>query len=247
MSDALVIEQIWRFPLKSAQGESIPESMVDERGLRGDRQWGVLDVGSGTILTARRCPELLFVSARYHDGTDELEVILPAGQHDLGAYLGRDVQLVRAGTRGPGRYEIATDFEHEDTSPWVSWQGPDRSYHDSTKTALSVLSRRSMQDWDIRRFRANLVTGGRGEMDLVGATVRVGTVEATAPKLIDRCVMVTRAQPGIERDLDVLRAIHRTHAGDLGLALSVTRPGRIGLGDTVEVLAAASSGQQEIV
>ena len=237
MNEPLTVEEIWRFPVKSMQGEALTEAEVDERGVRGDRQWGVHDVSSGTILTGRRCPELLFVAARYHASTDEVEIVLPSGHRQLSAFLGREVELVRAGTKGPGRFEIATDFEHEDSSPWVSWQGPAGTYHDSARTPVSLLTRGSMGTWDTRRFRANLVAAGSGEMELVGRTLRFGTVEATTPQLIDRCVMVTRAQPGVDRDLEVLRTINRTTAGNLGLSLLVNRSGSVRVGDPVELLA----------
>lgn len=161
---------------------------------------------------------------------------------DLSAFLGRDVELVWAGAEGAERptYEIATDFEREDEVDWMSWQGPTATFHDSAKTAVSLLSTGSIGAWDRRRFRANLIASGSGEMDLTGATMRIGTVEARSPKRISRCVMVTRPQPGgIDRDLDVLRTINRSTAGDLGLSLVVTTPGVISVGDAVHVLATA--------
>jgi uncharacterized protein len=38
------IEQLWRYPVKSMQGESLPSVAVDEWGLIGDRQWAVIDL-----------------------------------------------------------------------------------------------------------------------------------------------------------------------------------------------------------
>jgi uncharacterized protein YcbX len=61
-------------------------------------------------------------------------------------------------------------------------------------------------------------------------------MQATVTKPIDRCVTTTRPQPGIERDLDVLRTINRERAGNLAVGAMVTRPGVIALGDEVVVL-----------
>jgi uncharacterized protein len=40
---SLVVEQIWRYPIKSMGGEQLHESFADESGLRGDRVWAVQD------------------------------------------------------------------------------------------------------------------------------------------------------------------------------------------------------------
>ena len=240
MSPTLTIREIWRFPVKSMQGERLTEATIDWLGITGDRQWAVLDVASGTTLTARRCPELLFVSARYHPADDDVEVVLPDGHQDLGAFLGREVRLVRAGPGVKGTFEIAADFEAEDTSKWFSWEGPEQTFHDSGETVVSLLSKGSIGQWDLRRFRTNLIADGAGEMDLVGSTLKIGSVEAVTTKAISRCVMVTRPQPdGIDRDLDVLRTINRTSEGNLGLAMQITKPGTITVGDTVEVRSSA--------
>ena len=48
--------------------------------------------------------------------------------------------------------------------------------------------------------------------------------------------MTTRAQPGLPRDLDVLRSLTRAHEGSLGVLASVAVGGEITLGDEVTVL-----------
>src|SRR5205085_9894970 len=55
---------LWRFPVKSMGGEPLERAEVGELGITGDRQWGVLAVETGKVLTARREPKLLFASAR---------------------------------------------------------------------------------------------------------------------------------------------------------------------------------------
>ena len=49
---------IWRYPVKSLQGEALDASVVERDGLEGDRLWGIRDGRTGRILTARRRPEL---------------------------------------------------------------------------------------------------------------------------------------------------------------------------------------------
>ena len=85
---------------------------------------------------------------------------------------------------------------------------------------------------EVRRFRFNVVVDGDGEDALVGRTVLLGGVTLEVMKRIDRCVMVTRAQPdGIGRDLRVLRRINAEHGGCLGIGAVVRRPGHLAVGD----------------
>jgi uncharacterized protein YcbX len=78
------------------------------------------------------------------------------------------------------------------------------------------------------------VVAGGDERDLVGRTIRSGGAELEVVKEIDRCVMVTRPQPGgIERDKDVLLQVHRRRDGHFGVGCLVTTPGPIAVGDPV--------------
>lgn len=234
------VVELWRYPVKSMQGERIATAAVDHRGIVGDRQWALRDTVTGATLTARRQPELLYAyAALLADGADgaEVDVRLPEGHTDLTAWLGHPVELVRPDAAQPARFEIALDFEAEDTAKWISWDGPPDTFHDSGRTVVSLLTATSMRDWDWRRFRANIITDGTGEADLVGKTIRIGTVEATVTKPISRCVLTTRPQPGgIARDLDVLRTVNAECGGNLGISLVITTPGEIHEGDTVEVI-----------
>jgi uncharacterized protein YcbX len=91
----------------------------------------------------------------------------------------------------------------------------------------------SLDGWDERRFRSNVVieATAQEEVGLVGAEVAVGSARLDVVKRIDRCVVVTRAQPGIERDLDVFRRLAREHETCIGVAATVAAPGTIAVGD----------------
>ena len=233
------VAELWRFPVKSMGGERLDGADVDERGIAGDRQWALLDVATGKTLTGRREPKLLFASARLSDDggvdiTTEAGDVL-AGDGALSAWLGRDVRLVRPGDV-EAVYETPVDFEHERTGEWVAWEGPEATFHDSKRTQVSILSHATIDGWDVRRFRANVVLDAGDEFDLVGSTVQLGTVVADVVKRIDRCVMVTRPQAGgVERDLDVLRTIHKRWGGDRAVGALVTSPGTVAVGDPLEV------------
>ncbi|MEZ5166079.1 MAG: MOSC domain-containing protein [Acidimicrobiales bacterium] len=134
---------------------------------------------------------------------------------DLSAWLDRPVTLTAAAGRPGGTYEVPLDFENE--ADWVSWQGPPDAWHDSTRTRVSLVSTATLGDWDVRRFRPNVVLDGEGEDALVGRSIRIGDVALSVTKPIDRCVIVTRAQPGLDCDLDILRTINRDRGATLAI------------------------------
>ncbi len=204
-------------------------------GIEGDRGWGILAQGSQMILTARRTPELLFASAHYH-GPDEVSIALPdrtetADDSVLSAWLGQDVSLVGPSDVG-GTYECPIDPGVE--QEWVQWQGPAGSFHDSTKSMVSLVSESTLGDWDLRRFRTNVLLSGSGEDAWVGEFVDIGeTVVVDVRKQIDRCVMISRPQPGLDRDLDLLKFINAKRDTFLSVGAMVIVEGVIAEGDEV--------------
>lgn len=230
------VEQVWRFPVKSLGGERLETCNALETGLEGDRRFGLRDTSTGYVLTARREPLLLQASARLLN-PEEVEIVLPGGEQTaddtvLSDWLGRRVELVRAGSV-PATFEGVDDPESE--LDWGLWQGPSETLHDSGAARVSLVSTATIGAWDVRRFRANLVLDGAGEDELVGQTITVAACELSVTQRISRCVMVTRPQPGLERDLDVLRTISRERDACLAIGALVVSPGRVSVGDPVIV------------
>lgn len=229
------VAALWRYPVKSLRGEALDVTDLGEHGIPGDRAFGIVDVATGHVLTARREPRLLSAAASWHDG--RVGITGPDGRPldsdaALSAWLGRPVRLARAGATG-GTYENPLDAEHG--SDWVTWQGPGHAWHDSGRTRVSLVSTATLGSWSPARFRANVLLDGGGEDALVGSQVTLGTAVLDVVKHIDRCVMVTRAQPGLEVDRDVLRDIHRERGGQLAVGALVTTPGRIAVGDDLDL------------
>ena len=225
----LKVVQLWRYPVKSMAGERVTTTAVHATGFEGDRRWGVVDCETGRVLTAKRDKRLLFASARMV-APDRVEIRLPDGSladdAALSRWLDRPVAVERAGSVG-GIYENPRDFESE--TDWVTWQGPPEAWHDSAR--VSLVSMATLGHWDQRRFRPNVIFEGHGEDALVGHLVQIAGVALEVTKQIDRCVMVTRAQPGIEADLDILRTINRTRDTYLAVGARVAHPGQLAVGD----------------
>ncbi len=230
--------EIWRYPVKSMQGERLDSAEVTPAGLVGDRRFALFDADTGFGLTARRHPELLHAVARGHDDGSVI-VTLPDGsaaddEAAFSRWLGRPVTVRGGDVPGPRDYENPDDFEDETAGAWHPFRGATGAFHDTPEGTVSLLSTGSLGGWDRRRFRPNLLLDGSGEEDLIGSRVRVGTAVLAVFEAIPRCVMVTRSQPGgIDRDLEVLRSIHRDRGGLLAVAASVVRAGRINRGDEV--------------
>jgi hypothetical protein len=99
---------------------------------------------------------------------------------------------------------------------------------------VSLVSTGTLGPWDRRRFRANVLLDGEGEDAFVGTSIAIADVRLDVQKRIDRCVIITRPQPGeIERDLDVLRVVNREREGRLAIGALVARGGTMGVGDEV--------------
>jgi uncharacterized protein YcbX len=231
------VTQLWRYPVKSMIGESLPAAEVGSLGIDGDRQWGLVDGETGLVLTARRVPQLLFASA-LPDG-DSMSVRLPDGtvtddDRVLSDWVGRRVVLRRPAPDEHGHYAVEGAGLHDVAPP--QWEGPAGVWHDSKRTRLSIVSEWSLGDQDVRRFRPNIVVRSGDERDLVGARVAIGPVVVDVVKEIDRCVIVTRPQPGLDRDRAVLTRVHAERAGNLGVGGLVVQGGRIRVGDALEVL-----------
>ncbi|MGZ4761658.1 MAG: MOSC domain-containing protein [Ilumatobacteraceae bacterium] len=246
------LDAIWRYPVKSLQGERLAEATLDSSGLRGDRCWGVRDEGTGKILTGRREPQLLLAAASLTDD-GEPDIVLPSGDRCRGVgpetdaalsdWLHRPVTLIDAVEAPPGTAEFFADAT-DDTSPAIEWSMPPGRFVDASP--LLMLTTASLRtgaalypagDWDVRRFRPNVLievdADGWIEDGWCGQTVHLGAAEVLPRQPCVRCTMVTRPQPEITRDLDIYKTVARHHGGTLGVWTDVKAAGSVRVGDPV--------------
>lgn len=248
------VSALWRHPVKSMQGERVDALEVVPDAIRGDREWAVVD-GAGRALTAKTVPELLYARAAVRadsvcidvPGGDDLVAGDPAADAALSQWLGRPVRLVRASDDVLCRYQVHVDATDND-SPLVEAAGPTGSFRDSRHPAhlLTTASLRAAAEhhpegeWDVRRFRPNVLidTDGEGFVEdaWVGARVALGAeVVFEIRKRTVRCTIPNRAQPGLRADVGIARSLARTHGLDLGVYAGVERPGVIRVGDAVRL------------
>lgn len=244
----------WRYPVKSMQGSTADALVVDPAGVGGDRMHALVDPATGHLLSAKRVSALLQASAG-----DE-RISLPDGQvlryddpaidEALSAWLDRPVHLAALDEAGERSYEMTFD-PPDDDAEYYEIGAPPGSFLDlapvhlvSLATLAGCAEARPDLDWDVRRFRPNLVLDldlpAFGEQAWIGGQVAVGDVVLAVDSATVRCAMPLRAQPGgIEREPALFKAmsdLNEAFPNHLGLYCSVVEPGTVSTGDTVSVL-----------
>jgi uncharacterized protein YcbX len=89
--------------------------------------------------------------------------------------------------------------------------------------------------WDVRRFRptALLDVSATGFAEDDWQEVEIGTVRSEVLMPTMRCTMPSRAQPGLERDVEIGRTLREQHDNNLGLYAKIVGAGAIAVGDAV--------------
>ncbi len=252
----VTVEQLWRYPVKSMQGERVDRLELGPEYVLGDRQWAVHDPAAGKVLSAKRWPPLLLASARSEgdgviitlpDGTDP-EAGAAAADEALSAWLDHPVTLRRPADSGTVPFEMYAD-PADDGSEVFEWAGPPGYF--GVLAAAHLLTTASLRaaealypdgSWDVRRFRPTALLAADGddfvEDAWVGGQVRLGGAQVAPFMPTVRCSMPTREQPGLPRDADIARILRSDHGQNLGVYCSVTTPGTVAEGDAVEVITA---------
>ena len=215
----LHLSALYRFPLKSGKGESLPQARLDKLGLEGDRRWMLVDEASGRFLTQRADPKMSQLSALWNatggltlsaQGFEALDVAVPDPDTDL-----RGVTIWRDSLRVPDAGDAAAD--------WLSRfvEKPVRLVHvplprartteagygrDDDQVAfadgypLLLIGQASLDDishkvgrpLDMLRFRPNLVIeGGEAFAEDGWKRIRIGDVEFRVVKSCSRCILTT--------------------------------------------------------
>lgn len=102
------VREIWRFPVKSMQGDTVPAATVSTSGVLGDRCWAMRDEVRQEVQWGKLYPQLMLCRARYVEEPDgaaikPVAVSFPDGDtltsddariHDkLTALIGRNARL----------------------------------------------------------------------------------------------------------------------------------------------------------
>jgi uncharacterized protein len=220
------IEAIWRYPVKSMVGERLDAAELGRLGVPADRVAYVIDERGDTV-SARTRPRLLGLSG----GVDDSGAPTVNGDPSDAPAVADLVQQAA----GPGaRLVRARSSERFDILP------------------LLVATDGAVQEagLDVRRLRPNIVIGGvegLAEREWEGRFLRAGDAVIGLATLRGRCIVTTYDPDTGDQDVDVLRDIRRRFGGSLALNAWVAQPGRVRVGDTVQLLDSFAGGYEPLL
>ena len=231
------VEALFRYPVKSMSGERLEVADLGWHGLDGDRRLAlrrVDDRGGFPWLSASRLPELILFAPQRRgpavDGNLPTHVRTPEGE---------EMALF-----GP---ELAAEVGRRHGSP-VEMTHLSRGIFDEasvsliTSATVGEIGRLAEQRPDARRFRPNILIASLGsvpfeEDEWVGGVLSFGeTKEAAAIGITnydERCSMVNIDPDSGRATAEVLKAIVRVRNNKVGVYATVTRRGRLALGQPI--------------
>jgi uncharacterized protein YcbX len=241
------VEAIFRYPVKSMGGERLEAANLGWHGLDGDRRLAFRRMANRSgmpWLTASKLPDLLlFAPRRHEDGAqgdlpthirtpdgDEMPVFGEDLPTEVGRRYGAPVEMMQL---NHGIFDeaslsvIALDTVHE----------------------IGRLAGRSL---DVRRFRPNVVVRSLRpvpfqEDEWVGGVLSFGEGDdapAIAVTMRDlRCSMLNLDPDSATPAPEVMKAVVRANQNNAGIYGTVTRIGRLAVGQTILLRAATKKAE----
>ncbi|WJH38470.1 MOSC domain-containing protein (plasmid) [Aliirhizobium terrae] len=230
------IKEIWRYPVSSIGGEYLDTASVGDTGIDGDRTHLLVDLDTGEVAspetTPRWRPALMLSACRsgndvlVSSSTWRMEQIGPSLDAALSEYMG-----FRCGVRPKGAFLEGYGSEALNLQPRYGL-APLHFLTTKSLSALALLLPGSMIDH--RRFRPNIVFETEShEEDWLGRGWACASVRGTVTERTKRCGLTMVAQPGLPEEPEILRTIVRQRARCLGVYASVTRAGKLSVGDNI--------------
>ena len=264
MSVDYSVATLWRYPVKSMQGEELDAADITAGGLLGDRRFAVIDSKTGKRVNAknpRKWPRFYSFLAAYTEppragsSLPAVRITTPAGASAttdeadlprlLSEALGREVTL-----SGPLPAAAGSGPEYLfDDGQAAPFDLASRTFFDSATlhllTTASLDRLRSLHPAgriEPRRFRPNIVvaagpdTSGFAENDWVGRKIVIGEhVRLRVTMGTDRCNMPTLAQADLPKDSRILRTAARYNNMQVGVSAEVISGGPVRRGDAITV------------
>jgi hypothetical protein len=251
------VEAIFRYPVKSMRGEPLDAANLGWHGLEGDRRMAfrrMNDHSDFPWLTASKLPDLvLFTPQRRVD--DERE---DGDQGDLPTHIrtpdGEELPVFGE--------ELAAEVGRRYGSPVEMMQLKHGIFDDAS---ISVIASDTVREIgrlagltpDARRFRPNVVVRllrpvPFQEDDWVGGVLSFGKKDDDDAPAITvtmrdvRCSMLNLDPDSASPAPEVLKAVVRVHQNTAGIYGTVTRTGRLAIGQTIFLRAVAGTSERGI-
>jgi uncharacterized protein YcbX len=239
------IEALFRYPVKSMRGESIDAATMGWHGLEGDRRFAfrrLEERGGLPWLTASKLPALVLFTPQRRE--DENGKVLPT-----------HVRTPEGETMPMFGEALAAEVGRRHGAP-VQMMQLDHGIFD--ETSISVISSDTVREIgrlsgtiaDVRRFRPNLVVRSTRaipfeEDQWVGGVLTFGEGDdapAVTVTMRDiRCAMVNFDPDDGSTAAEVLKAVVRVHQNTAGVYATVTRVGRLAVGQSIVLHPSSSS------
>ena len=252
------------YPIKSCGGIAVDEWEVDERGLRHDRRWMLVDE-TGCFLSQRELPRMALIKVRIE--SDGLLVDAPGMSSLVVPFRPPDGKLMLTRV-----WDDLVECQTVDDDHWFSEflevscklvylpdesvRPVDAAYAEPgdrvgladgfpflliSEASLADLNARLEQPLPMNRFRPNLVVGGCEPFAEDGwSLVRIGRLTFRVVKPCARCTITTVDQESATKGKEPLRTLARfRRAGNkvlFGQNLIHDASGTLHIGDPVQIL-----------
>ncbi|VEF12080.1 MOSC [Pseudomonas fluorescens] len=226
----LRLSALYRYPLKSGQGEELQRSELDRLGLAGDRRWMLVDEASGRFLTQRAEAKMSQLSALWNAGggltlrapqQGSIDIPLPGEDAELrGVTIWRDTLRVPDAGADAARFVseflgkptrlVQMPLERARTTQSGFGKDEDQVAFADGYPLLLIgeasrldLSEKVGRSLEMLRFRPNLVIeGSAAYAEDNWKRIRIGDVEFRVVKPCARCIMTTVDPQTGERSAD---------------------------------------------
>lgn len=228
------VEALFRYPVKSMGGETIEAAALGWHGFDGDRRLALRRVderGGFPFLTATKLPELIrFTPVRRDAGDLPTHVRTPEGE-ELEIFGDALASEIGRRHRAPVQMMQLKHGIFDEASISVI-----------TSTTIAEIGRLAALPLDVRRFRPNiLVSSLRAvpfeEDEWIGGVLSFGEGSDAAAVSVtlrdERCAMVNLDPDSGRPAAEVMKAIVRTRDNKTGVYATVTRCGRVAVGQPI--------------
>ena len=235
MSNALVLQEIYLYPIKSLGGISVRQAEVEERGFKYDRRWMLVDK-SGDFVTQRTYPQLAVLQVAIGDTQLEVYSKIDPSQRiafdldlispqELPVQIWGDEVLARLVSDKVSRWfsdflgmalylVVMPESSERKMDPRYAVQGESVSFADGMpyiligQSSLDDLNQRLNEPVRMDRFRPNLVfSGGEAYAEDQFKQLQIGEVGFQVVKPCGRCVLITVNQQTAEQGKEPLATL----------------------------------------
>jgi uncharacterized protein YcbX len=231
------VEALFRYPVKSMRGERLESATLGWHGLDGDRRLALRRLeerGGFPWLTASKLPELVLFTPQRENGAKDgaLPTHVMTPEREAMPILGE---------------ALTTEIGRRHGAPVQMMHLKQGIFDDASLSVITMDTVREVCGLagvaaDVRRFRPNVVVrAARGipfeEGEWLGGMLAFGEAEdapAVAVTMHDlRCVMINIDPDHGSLDHELLKAVARANHANAGVYTTVTRAGRLTVGQRV--------------